>query len=588
MTSLIKSNLLLLSATVTLFATSVLQARDLPVPPTKVGRTDNQVAKINALIKQVWDDYEINPSREATDGEWCRRVFLDVIGRIPTVEELNRFLSDNRDDNKQQLIETLLYDDRYTEEFARHWTTVWANLLIGRTGGNGNNSMISREGMQKFLRDSFAREKPYDKLVRELVTATGTTTPGDEDFNGATNFLIDKVNDENAAQATAATTRIFLGLQVQCTQCHNHPFNDWKQQKYWEMNAFFRQARAFRGAMRVRDGGVAQLRDQDFTGESGDNPGEAEIYYELRNGLLSVAYPVFVDGQEIDRSGFVKVVNRRERLADLMIDSPYFARTMANRMWGHFLGYGFTSPVDDLGPHNVPTHPELLEYLSQQFSGSGYDLRKLISWITLSRPYGLSSQRSKSNANDDPLLGETPKFSHFYLRQMTAEQLYESLLVATQADSVGSYEEQERQKNIWLRQFTTAFGNDEGQESTDFNGTIPQVLMMFNGDLIKKATSSESGTSIQRLASSSMDNNRKVEQLFLAGLSRKPSGKERDMASSIFRARQGNTAEALKDIWWVILNTNEFIFNLSGGGGGLQSLAIAQYSSSLTGWQFCR
>ena len=159
-------------------------------------------------------------------------------------------------------------------------------------------------------------------------------------------------------------------------------------------------------------------------------------------------------------------------------------------MWAHFLGYGFTSPFDDLGPHNVPTHPALLEYLGQEFQSSEHDLRQLISWIVLSKPYGLSSRQNKSNASDDPLLGEPPKFSHFYLRQMQAEQLYESILVATgNTQQSASYAEQERIKNQWLQQFTTAFGTDEGGESTSFNGTIPQVLMMFNGDMIKTATS---------------------------------------------------------------------------------------------------
>ena len=215
---------------------------------------------------------------------------LDIIGRIPTVKETTAFLADRSEEKRKNLIDTLLYDDQYTEEFARNWTTVWTNLLIGRTGGNDDDSMISREGMQKFIRDSFAREKPYDKFVHELITATGSTTPGEKNFNGATNFLVDKVNQEKASLATSETTKTFLGLQVQCTQCHNHPFNDWKQQKYWEMNAFFRQVKADTGGTRARNGGIAKLFDKDFRGENGKNPEKAEIFYELRNGLVSVAY----------------------------------------------------------------------------------------------------------------------------------------------------------------------------------------------------------------------------------------------------------------------------------------------------------
>lgn len=519
-----------------------------------------QVDQINQYIRQTWNDYELKPSVEATDSEWCRRVYLDIIGRIPTVEKLKEFDSDKSSDKKQKLVETLLYDDAYTEEFVRNWTTLWTNLLIGRTGGTDNNSMISRAGMQKYLRDTFARNKPYDKMAYELISATGKTAPGESEFNGAVNFLIDKVNEEDASLATASTSRIFLGLQVQCTQCHNHPFNDWKQQKYWEMNAFFRQVRAFPGGMRGSNA-AAELADQDFSGESG-NIDEADLFFELRNGLIKVAYPVFVDGSQIERSGYVNVVNRRKVLADKIVESPYFSKAAVNRVWAHFLGYGFTNPVDDLGPHNIPTHPELLDYLAQEFRSSSFDIRKLISWITLSQPYSLSSRRTKNNDSDDPLLGEPPKFSHFYLRQMRAEELYESLMVATQAGaSRGNYEQQEARKSNWLGQFTQAFGTDEGDETTTFNGTIPQVLMMFNGDLIKQATAAKGGLIDRLVNDPKLDDKDRVDYLFLAGLGRKPNREESELAKQFYRARSGNMREALTDLWWVVLNSNEFIFN---------------------------
>ena len=563
-------NVVIALAAALVFTDRQLVAQTTPVPAaisveTSIAASssdDTIVSQIDAYIEQGWRDFELEPSATASDNEWCRRVFLDVLGRIPTTEEAVAFVDDKSDNKKKNLVLSLLYDDEYTEEFARNWTTVWTNLLIGRTGGTGNNSMVSREGMQKYLRDSFAREKPYDKMCYELVTANGTSTPGDEKFNGAVNFLIDKVNDEQASQATAATTRLFLGLQVQCTQCHNHPFNDWKQQKYWETNAFFRQFRAFRGEIRVRDGGAAELADQDFAGETGRNPHEAEIFYEKRNGLVSVAYPVFVDGTEVDRSGYVNVTNRRQAFAKLMVDSPYFSKTMANRTWSHFLGYGFTSPVDDLGPHNIPTNPVLLDYLADEFRNSDFDFRRLVYWVTLSRPYQLSSESNKSNAEDDPLLGQSPRFSHFYLRQMQAEQLYESLLVATQASqSRGSYEEQERIKNRWLQQFSRAFGNDEGQEATSFNGTIPQVLMMFNGEMVREAISTTDGSLIGELAESGSSFPQCVEKLFWATLTRKPNSREKNMAKSFLAYRKGDAKEALKDVAWVLLNTNEFIFN---------------------------
>lgn len=519
-----------------------------------------QVSRINELIERDWAEYELKPSKDATDGEWIRRLFLDVIGRTPTVDEVRAFLSSKEKDKRSAIVKKLMYSDDYTEEFARNWTTVWTNLLIGRTGGTANNSMINREGMQKYLRDTFARGKPYDRMVHDLITAKGTTAPGDADFNGATNFLIDKVNEEDATLATSSTTKLFLGLQVQCAQCHKHPFNEWEQETYWQMNAFFRQVKAFPRRMRAETGANAELADQDFASRRRRDFEEAEIYFESRNGLMQVAWPVFVDGTETPRSGLVNVVNRREELSRLIQKSPYLDRTIANRMWAHFLGYGFTSPVDDLGPHNVPSNPELLDYIGGEFRTANYELRDLMTWIVLSKPYALSSRQTKANQSDDPLQGVAPRFSHFYIRQMQPEQLYESLLVNTEAASRGTYEEQERQKSRWLQQFNRAFGTDEGGESTDFNGTIPQVLMMFNGEMINEATKASGGSVIEQLVASKGSPREKINRLFLAGLSRKPSSQEARMATSLIES-QANLGEGLRDLWWVILNSNEFIFN---------------------------
>lgn len=512
---------------------------------------------IDQLIRQGWTDNGVSPSPQATDQEWVRRVYLDVVGRIPSVDEVKAYVTDRSPDKKRKLVQKLLYSDEYVEDYARNWTTIWTNTLIGRTGGTDRRSMVSREGMQQYLRRAFLTNKSYDQLVYELISAQGSSKPGEPDYNGAVNFLLDNLQ-ENAAPATSKVAQIFLGIQVQCTQCHNHPFNDWKQDQFWGFNAFFRQARG----IATRTGGevtAARLVDEDFRGE-GSDPREAEIYYELRNGLLKVAYPTFVDGTKINPNGYVSEVNRRQELAKLVRSSPNLGQAMVNRMWAHFFGYGFTKPIDDMGPHNSPTHPELLERLGKDFATYGYDIKQLIQWITLSEAYGLSSKYTRQNMRDDPNLGERPLFSHFYMRQMTAEQLYESLLVATEAHkSRGSYEDQERQKSEWLQQFSVAFGNDENTETTTFNGTIPQTLMMWNGELIRKATSSEPGSLIARIAGSNLSNGEKVEYLYMAALGRAPTSAEMKIAQTAWRARGGNTVAALQDIFWVVLNSNEFI-----------------------------
>ncbi len=149
-----------------------------------------QVKFINEQIANQWKDNNIVPSPPCTDAEWCRRVYLDVIGRVPSVDELHSFVNNKDPMRKAKLVDQLLNDDKYVDEYARNWTTIWTNILIGRNGGTEQNTLISRAGMQKFLRDSFARNKPYNLMVKELVIATGGTAPGTKDFNGATNFLV--------------------------------------------------------------------------------------------------------------------------------------------------------------------------------------------------------------------------------------------------------------------------------------------------------------------------------------------------------------------------------------------------------------
>jgi hypothetical protein len=468
-----------------------------------------------------------------------------------------------------------LLGDEMVDEYARNWTDTWTTVLIGR---DTENERVNRSGMRQWLRRVLAKNIPYDAFVTELVTATGVNKSGQRGFNGATNFLSGKL-DENGVQATAKTAQVFLGMQVQCTQCHNHPFNKGKQNQFWEFNAFFRQTRALRRFDGTRDIQAMELDDEDFAGEGGEgNTEEAGLFYELRNGQVKVAFPVFIDGTTISKSGYLPAVledgskygvNRRDELAKLIVTSPLMPKAMVNRIWGHFFGFGFTRPIDDLGEHNPPSHPELLEGLAERFREQSFDSKELMRWIVLSRPYSLSSRTTKGNAKDDPFVGEKPQFSRFYLRQMRPEELYQSLLTATEADRVGGDAEPAaergeaaaRRKDEWLAQFIIAFGTDEGDEATTFNGSIPQVLMMFNGDLVKAATAVGKGGFLDRVAKSNDKNAAKIDLLYRAALARRPTAREVKVANQMMTARKGDAAAALQDIWWAVLNSNEFIIN---------------------------
>lgn len=548
--------------------------------------TPQVVPAIDDQFAAVWREYDLQPSSVATDGEWVRRVYLDLLGRIPTISESGRFVASRDRGKRIELVERLLSDTKYQAEYVRHWCDVWTNLLVGRTGGFENNTLTSRAGLEAYLRGALSENRPYHEMVNDLLSATGTNSPDSEQFNGAVNFLTMKLS-EKATLATAQTSQLFLGRQVQCTQCHNHPFNDWKQNQFWEFNSFFRQAVALRRFKSgTRDIRTVELTDQDFRGE-GKTPDEAEVYYEQRNGILKAVYPTFLDGTPIkNRSGYLDDMNRRQALAELVCGSPLLAEAIVNRMWSYFLGCGFTTPVDDMGPHNPPSHPGVLNTLARAFENESYDLRQLSRWIVLSKPYSLSSRTNKSNQVDDPALGESPKFSHFYLRQLSPEQLYETMAVLeTGAPSPSDLQEVTQQKRRWLRQFSRALGNDEGGESSTFNGTIPQTLMMFNGELSKKVCNLDAKTLLGTVARSDDSFDAKVNRLFAAALSRKATSKELKMGQQLAKARLtelANTAapsgsrnrrqppesgeakaaaEGLRDVLWVLTNSNEFILN---------------------------
>ncbi len=544
-----------------------------------------QTEYINEMMRKSWTDHKLTPSALASDNEWCRRVYLDLIGRVPKVEELNKFLGDRTPNRKANLVDRLLGDE-YQETYANNWGGIWTNLLIGRAKSKRDEerSPTNREGMEQYLRNAFGRNKSYKKMVYELVSATGSNKLDDPASNGAVNFLIGKMED-NGIQATAKTAQIFLGLSVQCTQCHNHPFNEWKQNSFWEMNAFFRQTKMAKTMSQGKNVDHAILKNEDFRGE-GSDIASAELFYDLRNGIMKAAFPVFVDGTAISRSGALQQIDRRTELAKMITKSDYMSRAIVSRMWGHFMGYAFTKPVEDMGPHNPPTHPELLNKLADDFSkhqyeDDGYDLKKLMKWIVLSEPYGLSSRFAK-NRMDDPALGEKPSFSHFYLRQMSAEQVYDSMVAATGVDEKLSEAEQKATKDRWLSQFVIAFGTDDGGEASTFNGSIPQALMMFNGELVKKAVSGDRGTLLEKVADSpKLSIKDKVAYLYMAGLSRKPNNAEMLALEESTETKKsggpatrvpavrprnsemaaGNDLVKLKDCWWAILNSNEFIIN---------------------------
>lgn len=514
------------------------------------GSADPLIQFIDQQIRQTWEDNDVKPSPVADDAEWVRRIYLDILGRIPEAKEVDEFL-DNEDVAKRskKVDELLAHPD-----YVRNWTEVWTNLLIGRN----TPDRTSRPGMRKFLRESFARNRPWNEIVYDLVTAEGHY-----EENGAVNFILAQLqgnanSEDYHVEATAKLTRVLLGMQVQCTQCHNHPFNEWKQNQFWEFNSFLRQTRRMdhdrydpESGQMVDD--YSELVYRDFTGP---------VYYEMRNGLVQVAYPKYFE-EEISQDA----PNRREELGKAMAyDDPTYtvAKAMVNRTWSQFMGYGFTRPVDDMGPHNPASHPELLDRLTDEFVKSGYDVKQLISWICNTEAYNLTSRFNKDNEFDNPAAGEVPLFSHMYLKTLNAEQLYDSLLVATNAhqSGAGNYQQAEQQRERWLQDFLRIFGGNDEDEPTLFSGSIPQALLMMNGPLVEKAISAEKGSYLHTVLSNPQfrNDNSRIQALFVSALGRLPTRYELSALSGRIRSNRDKLA-AYQDLYWALLNSNEFIVN---------------------------
>lgn len=553
------------------------------VPQEEAGLDDatRTARRIDRELAKIWKEAGLEPSPLASDTEWLRRVMLDVAGRIPTIPELEELktLSARQDETDPRAgasdsaslatenswrparVERLLSEGDYI----RNFSTIWLNLLVGRSPPE----RVDREALQRYLRRSFAENRPWNAMVADLLSAEGRV-----DQNGATNYLVAHLNNQ-AVPATAITARLFLGQQLHCAQCHHHPFNQVQQSAFWELNSLFQQTAVVNGA----EGAAGQMEPSARSRHVAaliTQPEGGPIYYETTNGLMKVAFPRF-NGQNVDPA---PEVNRRQALAQMLTttEQPQLAAAFVNRMWAHFFGAGFTTPVDDMGTHNPPVHPEVLNLLRDDFIQSGYDIRHLIRVITSTAAYQRSSRPGEHNLQDDPVKGDVPYFSRVYQRPLNAEQLYDSLVTASRAHEVGAtdWTVAERQRRAWLDDFVISLNNDENDEAETLSGTYSQALTLMNGDLIHKAIDVGPASFLGEVVRSRRTEPEKIRQLCLAALSRPPTTKELSAMQRLVResgslrgdgsagkvsAPASGQQRAYQDLFWALLNSNEFSIN---------------------------
>lgn len=539
---------------------------------------DDDTAYIDRMLDEEWKAAKFTVSDLCTDGEFIRRATLDIIGRVPTLDETQAFVHDKAGDRRARLIERLLDSPEYGKNFAN----VWTNWMItdGRTGGGNQN--VNPPALHAWLEKEFNHNSSWDGMVRQLIAARGRW-----EENGAVNFIVANNMNANSTKTTSYMTRLFLCVQTQCTECHDHPWNEWKQDQFHGLNAFFTNTRE-RRVTKLGDNGQ-EVTDYYELLEQPWMPDAAKgAFFERRNGLAVFTTPMYIDGRDIralvrgdkpsaknplairvedlanDPSNSTgEPIYLREILAKVITDkeNKYFARAAVNRLWHHFMGHSFIKNVDDFdNGQDEPTMPELLDTLAREFRETGHDQKRLIKWICTSRAYSLSS-KTKGKPNDDAV----GFFTAMLTKPMTPEQIYDSVMTLTQIQKASSSADTSRERAEFVRQIVQTFSGDEIQTSAPkFNGTITQALMLMNSQLMQRATSCTPGSFLHRIATDrSLDDKKKIEALFKAAYSRNASGVEIKEMSRFFQAATTPEAKqnALSDVLWVLLNSSEFMLN---------------------------
>lgn len=512
--------------------------------PARTGEGPAQVlaGRIDELLARDLRTKGITPAAKADDAEYLRRVSLDLSGRIPRIDEVRDFLADSRADKRSRLVERLLA----SPDYARHASESLRAFLVPQASGNPRLQHLA-VSLEAWLRPRFRAGVKYDALVRELLTAPLDYHERPSDRAGmpilSSPLAFYQANDLKAETVASSTSRLFLGIKIECAQCHDHPFAQWTQRQFWETAAFF--------------AGVPPLEANAPRSTPADMPLSLRFRLTIPDQKKTVTAR-FLDGEQPDWS------NRpdpRRLFADWMTDrsNPYFARMAVNRIWAQLFGVGLVDPIDDFGPHNKPSHPELLDEMAKAFTDNGCDEKFLFRALTRTAAYQRSS-RADSAAQEDARL-----FARTNVMGLSAEQLFDSLALATgyrdpvplAARPAFGWE-----KDSPRGRFIAKFGG--GNRRTDQQASILQALALMNGKWLARQTDPAQGEMLRIVIGAPfLDDTSRLETLFLATLSRLPRPEEmQGVRTYLERGSSANDRrKAFADVFWVLLNSNEFLLN---------------------------
>jgi Protein of unknown function (DUF1553)/Protein of unknown function (DUF1549) len=507
-------------------------ASNRPTPGTGQKLDAAALAKIiDAEINRQLAAEKIPASARSDDAEFYRRLNLDLVGCIPSAEKTTAFL-DSKDPNKRaKAIDELLADER----FGKFHAEIWSGMMLPR---ESNNRRLNGAPLEAWMSDEFNKNVPLNTMVYDLLTATG-----EQDKNGATTYFIanpsvDKITDN--------VTRLFLGVQLQCAQCHNHPFTDWKQKEYWGMAQFFSKVRVNGNPNKAaKDGTPIAIIESD---KQGKKKGLPESALKVSAKFLGGAEPKLVPTEP-----------NRPVLAKWLVaaENPYFARAMVNRVWHSLFGRGIVNPVDDMREANEPTHPELLDALTEQFKSSGFDMKYVMRAILNSEAYQRTSHPLVANKDDREL------YSHRSVRSMLPEQLFDSLAMVIGREDRPRKGEMappmgKGKKGAGARdQFLNFFRVVEEPDVMQYEVGIPQVLRLMNSG----QTNSVQGIADRAMKTAGADNAKTIEQIYLTALSRRPTADETKRIVELVQKTPASSRTVYGDLYWAMLNSSEFVLN---------------------------
>ena len=491
---------------------------------------------IDAFILAKLEKLNIRPSVLTTDDVFIRRVYLDTIGRLPTSDEVKTFLTDTRPEKRSKLIDMLLE----TPEWVDLRTLKLADMLRihPRRLGNGTFGERGATLFHEWVREAVAQNRPYDEVVRELLTARGSTYQ-----HGPTNYY--RIEQQPAGRAET-TAQVFLGIRLSCARCHKHPFDQWTTDDYWNFAAFT-------GKVGVRGGELynEQVVYYDPTGRV--------INQSVQGNRGEIAQPTFLGGESLSTNYQGDVL---QVLANWMTSStnPYFAKATVNRLWSQYFGRGIVDPVDDMRATTPPSVEGLLEALADDFVQSGFDTRHIIRRILNSRTYQLSAVPNETNQLDDRF------FSRFYPRPMVAQVLLDVLNDVTGTEEkYGRYPLGTRAVELPLpvsSRFLSLYGRSDreflGDLDPKLEPTLTQALHMINSGYVNKKLRSSSGV-LSRLMKEELDNRELITELYLGTFSRFPTDTEVETAEA-YIAESPKYRTGCEDLLWALISSRSFLF----------------------------